>query len=118
MTKCMICGKEITTKKYIENICSSECFEKQYWNQRVKRVNEPTQVVINGYVYQIEREDACGSRGFDGAVHYIKFFNGRIIRTTNLWSNGLIPEEFREKLPNNATWSNYKEYEKYEKKHS
>ena len=49
-------------------------------------------------------EDSDGPfRGFGGAEHFFKFFDGRIVRTTNLWHQGDIPARFRLLLPDNAT---------------
>lgn len=103
--KCEVCGKEIEKSKYYSCcVCSTECFTKAYWLDRIKHKNSKTQVVINGIVYQIEREDAVGMRGFDGSKYTIEFFDGRKVTTTNLWANGRIPDEFRNKLPDNARW--------------
>ena len=115
---CRVCGKEITNKRWYTPICSDKCFTKDFWNQKVARKKDPNQVVINGQVYYIANENAAGERGFGGAVHYIKFFDGREVRTTNLWANGEMPEEYREKLPDNANWMTKEEREKYDKEHS
>lgn len=104
--KCEICGKEIEKSSYIGNVlCSSECFTKNYWLERVKRKDVPTQVVIGGQVFQIASEDSDrGVRGFGGRRFVIEFFDGRKVITTNLWINATIPEEFIEQLPDNARW--------------
>lgn len=104
--KCEVCGKEIEKSSYCEDIvCSSECFTKKYWLDRVNNKDSKTQVVINGFMYQIgEENSSVYSRGFDGARFEIEFFDGRKIITTNLWSNGPIPDEFKEMLPDNAKW--------------
>ena len=111
--KCVICGKEIEKSIYTNDIiCSSKCFTKHYWLERVNNISSPNQVVINGCMYQIDREDACSAfRGFDGEVFFIEFNDGRIVKTTNLWSNGKIPEEFRDRLKDNAHWLTKEEYE-------
>ena len=102
---CEVCGKEIETSKYSSGIiCSDECFHDHYWLERIKRKNCKTQVVIDGSVYQIGDEHTCSMRGFDGRKFVIDFFDGRRVITTNLWSNGPIPENFRKRLPDNAKW--------------
>lgn len=102
--RCEICGKEIDRSYYSNAIlCSSECFHDHYWLERVHNQDSPTQVVINGCVYQIGEEDSMSSfRGFDGARFEIEFYDGRKVVTTNLWSNGEIPEKFRELIKDNA----------------
>lgn len=108
--KCEICGKEIEKSSYAGAIlCSSECFTKYYWKQRVDNKDSKTQVVVNGEMYQIGDEQDKGSRGFFGHQFIIKFFDGRVVITTNLWYNGVIPEEFRKDLPDNAKFIPLKE---------
>lgn len=111
---CRVCGKEVINHRWTIPICSDECFTKDFWNQIVARNNDKHQVVINHKVYYIANENAIGERGFDGATYYIKFFDGRIVKTTNLWANGEMPEEYYELLPDNAKWTTKEEYEAYE----
>src|SRR5687768_2519908 len=61
-------------------------------------------VRVKGRHYTIEDEDKdlFGMRGFDGAEFTIKFHDGRVVKTTNLWAQGVIPERFRGRLPDNA----------------
>jgi hypothetical protein len=54
--------------------------------------------------YTIENEDTEHYRGFAGRRFVIRFHDGRIVETTNLWSNGIIPEHFRDRLLDNACW--------------
>lgn len=111
--KCVICGKEIEKSLYSnDTLCSDECFSKHYWLERVNRQDVKTQVVVNHNVYQIEDENSSSSfRGFYGAPFYIEFFDGRKVRTTNLWANGEIPDEFKDQLPDNAKFITKDEYE-------
>lgn len=110
---CEICGQEITNQRWSINVCSDECFHKHYWLERVNRKNEKTQVVIDGHVYQIGREDSCGDRGFDGRPFAIEFFDARKVVTTNLWANDKVPDEFRDQLPDNAKWGPQEMIEEY-----
>ena len=79
-----------------------------YWLKRIERRNCETQVVIDGTMYQIGREDESGFRGFGGRPFAIEFFDKRKVVTTNLWCNGKIPDEYRNQLPDNAKWGTYK----------
>lgn len=110
--KCVICGKEIERSYYSNAVlCSAECHTKHYWLERVNNINSPDQVIINGCVYQIGREDTISPfRGYDGMLFCIKFFDGRLVKTTNLWLNGDIPEEFRDRLKDNAEFITHDEY--------
>lgn len=42
--------------------------------------------------------------GFGGGEFSIRFFDGRIASTNNLWWQGVIPECFRKLLPDNAVF--------------
>lgn len=99
--KCIICGKEFDYKTYDINVCSTQCFDANYWLDRVKNKDSKTQVVYEGVVYQIDREDQS-EKGYYGQKFEIEFLDGSKVLTTNLWHNGTIPEAFKELLPNNA----------------
>lgn len=104
--KCIVCGKEFYKSEYMspyQNICSSECFSINYWNERILNKNDPCSVIIAHTAYWIGDEDSKSCfRGFGGAKFRIKFFDGRYIETTNLWYNGDIPKKYWSKLPDNA----------------
>lgn len=106
---CKICGKEFSKQRWHEPICSDECFTDNYWLERVNNKASKSQVVINGYMFQIGSGLMGGSKGFDGAKFVILFNDGRKVITDNLWSNGEIPEKFRAQLPDNAKWGNVAE---------
>ena len=102
--KCIICGKEIKESKYTNDIlCSHKCFVKNFWNKIISEKDK--HVIINGVCYTIgEPIPSYHSQfaGFGGRVFYIKYFDGRIVRTNNLWFNGDIPQEYREVLKDEA----------------
>ena len=59
--------------------------------------------IIDGHHYIIEPENSKEPfRGFGGDKFIIHFKDGREVITTNLWYQGEIPEEYKEKFPNNA----------------
>jgi hypothetical protein len=65
----------------------------------------PNVVRANGHHYVIEADGSdnlFGMRGFGGEEFTIRFHDGRVVKTTNLWAQGVIPERFRERLPDNA----------------
>lgn len=63
-------------------------------------------VIIDNYVYTIRPEprsdDDHRFLGMAGRRFDIEFFDGRKITTHNLWAGGLIPERYRDRLPNTA----------------
>ena len=101
--KCKICGADISNSHYKDcGLCNSDrCFSIDYWNERVEQQknNDPNLVVINGVVYQIGDENSRSTfRGYGGRTFEIEFFDGRTVTTTNLWFNGGIPDDFKDKL--------------------
>ena len=107
MMKCSICGKEFDKTGYgskystICSICSSKCFKKAFWHEKVDRKDE--YLIIEGVCYYVGDENDKGSfRGFGGRKFFIRKRNGQLLKTTNLWHQGEVPEEFRDELRNNA----------------
>lgn len=101
---CEICGKEFDGKTYYgeySDCCSGKCFTKKFWNNIVAEKDE--HIVVDGTCYAIAPAPINGFYGFDGRKFKIKMFDtGEVIETNNLWYQGKIPAEYREKLPNNA----------------
>lgn len=106
MKKCIVCGKEIEKSAYMNaDLCGSECFHINFWNEIVDDKDNPNRVRVNGKAYYIGNEkDKSSFRGFGGARFHIKFLDGREVISTNLWHNGEIPEDFRDRLSDNAVF--------------
>lgn len=108
---CPGCGKEGFHTKYMGSEgkrmeVTGECFECAYWELRCEKGEE---LVIDNYVYGIgtepseaQRRSGRGMLGMGGRRFDIEFFDGRKFTTHNLWAGGLIPERYRERLPNTA----------------
>lgn len=104
MKKCVVCGKNIIESKYMGVIvCSSDCFDKNYWNEHIENKNDLNVARINGFHYIIkdENEDVV-FKGSSRRKFTIKFNDGRIVEATNLWQQGAIPDEYRDVLTDNA----------------
>lgn len=100
--RCEVCGKEIERSSYANAVlCSSECYTINFWNEKIALKDHKQVARINGVHYWIEERET-GFKGFDGAKHTIQFNDGRIVETDNLWTQGAIPEKYREALPDNA----------------
>lgn len=105
---CKICGISFDEERYskpYDNICSSKCFDKQFWLEKIKNINDLT--IVDGKCYYIDNENSTSSfRGYNSRHFLIKYIDGinkgKVVSTTNLWYNGEIPKEFRDKLKNNA----------------
>lgn len=110
---CKYCGKA-DAAMYMDKvrdrmIAMSLCFTCNFWEEWVERTeveeDKPNIARINGNHYYIGDENSkSGFRGFGGTPHTIAFNDGREVRTTNLWYQGEVPERFRERLPDNATF--------------
>lgn len=110
--KCKQCGFE-EDANYSPDVRSrllarEVCFECDFWAKRVqmRKDNDPNALVIDGRHYHILTDDPRipkEMRGFGGRMFRIKLLpSGREITTSNLWSQGQIPDLFRPDLPDNA----------------
>ena len=97
---CKICGKE--SKEFSGGCCSMSCFTIDFWNRIVAEKED--HLIINGQCYAVGPENVPYScRGFGGAEFTIEITaKGEVIETNNLWFQGDVPKNFREKLPNTA----------------
>lgn len=107
--KCKICGKleELHYFPEVEKdlIDRGLCFKCGFWDNLIKTKDNPESVRINGTQYHIGREEYNHPeefRGYGAEKFYIKFNDGRKVTTTNLWCNGIIPNNFRSILTDNA----------------
>ena len=109
--KCKICGKTEESSHWIngkEMLEKEHCFECNYWlslhEDDITNRKDHKYVITNGVHYVIEPEDSTDFfRGFGGAKVKIKFFDGTEVLSTNLWYQGVIPERFRDIMPDNGT---------------
>ena len=88
------------------------CFHCLYWLERIPRVKLRSQIVINGHMYQ-DKGDKPNARegrtvaylGFGGRRFTWRMLDtGEVVTSNDLWSNGKIPDRFREHFPDNAEW--------------
>jgi hypothetical protein len=114
---CSICGKEIKTSygpKMNEQMLSRKmCFHCNYWQDRVERIGSPTQIIIDGYIYQNAGDKPGAIEGRDVAFmgHGGHRFTWRMLETgeiqtsNDMWFNGKpYHPHFQELLPDNAEW--------------
>ena len=87
-----VCGKNFDTSPLdSKSICSDECYHKHFWTEAL----DNKAIIVNGECYHVGPENSSTVlRGFGGRKFIIQLKNGRKITTTNLWSQGKIPEEF------------------------
>lgn len=113
--KCKICGSLEDPDQYIpkvyktlhENHICMSCF---HWNEQLlldREVRgEHEWAVIGGVHYVIRPDDSNAYfKGHGGSEFKIRFFDGTEIITHNLWCQGVIPDTWKDKFPNNATFT-------------
>ena len=111
--KCGICGKEMINRNFKNaNVCSDECFIESLWIDRLELIEkykntnkEHDFVVVKGNLFFIENEKS-DIIGYYGREFIILFHDDTYIKTKNLWYSGKIPDEFLERLPDNAIFLN------------
>jgi len=107
---CWSCGA-LTCERSMSNradlVKTGLCFYCMVWFENVaKTMAKPERyVVAGGRLYAIGEEkpgtpDHC--KGFGGRRHEIVFNDGRRVVSTNLWSMGEVPPEFRSRFSDNA----------------
>src|SRR5690606_34918255 len=99
---CRCCGSVFGTNYYEIGVELREkglCFTCNFWTTVVEEVNKSDKhVIVDGIKYTVgpQKIPKYGFRGHGGALFIIKLLNSdRIIKTTNLWCQGEIPERFR-----------------------
>jgi len=107
---CVECGQVFGTHYYepvkqrlLENNICHTC---DFWRSKLEIRNNPSSVRIKGthYIIAPDNPNRNAFRGFGGAEFNIRFNDGRLVTTHNLWCQGDIPKRFRERLPDNATF--------------
>jgi len=108
--ECAHCGK---ADPQYGGYCRA-CVGHATWMHAIQHAWDPSQVRIDGYMYDIRAElppipsvpEPTGGKGFGGRRFIIRFHDGRVVETRNLWMIGIIPDEYREALPDNAVFEN------------
>lgn len=78
-----------------------------FWLEICKKYQTDTnQLIIDSKAYYIGDENTSNvMRGFDGQLFFIKIttdYSEQIIKTTNLWYQGELPEAWKKLMPDNA----------------
>lgn len=81
------------------------CHTCNFWHEKIAMKDDTRTARIEGTHYRVGDEGVRGLfQGFGGAKFVIKFNDGREVTTTNLWAQGKIPQRFKDRLPDNATF--------------
>ena len=100
---CQFCKEQEATK---EVHFGDYCFDCWFWLKKLhlKPEDKIRQAIIGGNHWMIGYEGPSIFRGMGGRRYIILFNDGRLVETTNLWHQGLIPTEFRTLLLDNAVF--------------
>jgi hypothetical protein len=82
------------------------CHTCLFWRKRLAE-HGPHVAIVNGERFSISPDKPRGYQGFighGGAEFRIRFHDGREVVTRNLWAQGRVPDHFRDRLPDNATF--------------
>lgn len=114
---CKCCGK-IFRANYVEErkermLQKHYCFNCDFWDEANKSKGNK-RIIINGQ----KNSDGGwvgknyeGFKGHGGHVFYIEWLeSGEVFKTNNLWHQGEIPPEFKDKMPDNAKFITEEEY--------
>jgi hypothetical protein len=79
-------------------------YQNKFWTEQLQ--DRTNAIVINGNHYRFGSSNVkSNANGFGGVNFRIRLHDtGEIIETCDLWHQGEIPAEFRQLLPNNASW--------------
>lgn len=101
---CVECGAPdgARTTNREQLLADSVCFGCGYWRTLAET---PGVVTADWHRYEIgdDRPGLSGSsRGFGGRRFVVRFDDGRVVETSNLWTQGIVPEWFRDRVTPNA----------------
>ena len=105
---CRECGAIDNPENWLggEKIAASGlCFRCKHWDDLLQRKDDPDVVRAQHRHYVLGSAQTPGRwNGFGGHRFKIRFNDGREIETVDLWSQGVIPTHFRERMPDNAVF--------------
>ena len=106
---CVECGdplndhwiEDVKARVLSEQTCHGCLHWRDLWEGRAN----PNHLVVDGRHYVIGPVRPPGYRGFlgfGGRRFHIRFHDGREVVTHNLWTQGVVPREWRDRLPDTA----------------
>lgn len=78
------------------------CFDCAFWMRKKDWANDLRWVRIEGQSYYIENDTEYGFKGFGGVEFIVEKEDGERVVTHNLWTQGPMPQWFRDQFPDNA----------------
>lgn len=103
--RCRECGKPVEDHFVTSEQLKADrlCFSCDFWMEKVRwaEAGDPKAVRIDGQHFYMS-DPTGGMRGYGGREFVFEFFDGRVVSWKNVWHQGVIPEHFRDRLPDNA----------------
>lgn len=108
--RCRECRKPLTFhwgEKVEKQMRAAElCYACLDWTEMAAEKG-PHVVYADGIRYKIAPDQPKGYQGFlghGGAEFRIRFHDGRVVVSHNLWTQGHVPDHFKARLPDNAVF--------------
>ena len=101
----MICSQcHLVTDRFVKDSLCPDC---SFWNEKLKVLETPEKervAIYKGVWYEIRfigfRDAPSEDLGHGGTKFEIAFKDGRLIETNDLWQVGVLPNYFKNLLPN------------------
>lgn len=103
---CKICGHEYDPSGLFEELRErllnvNVCYHCDFWMEKVQMRNRDDVARINGYHFLVG-DLRSKVKGMSGAKITIRYADGRVVHTDNLWGQGTVPSRFKIVLFDNA----------------
>lgn len=109
MLECKICSKKIElcyiAERNAQLVTHQMCFKCNFWRNLHENRDDASVVVSENNMikhYHIGLASVRRMRGFGGQKFCIRFFDGRMVSTKNLWHQGTVPVIWYDKFQPNA----------------
>ena len=96
--RCRVYAEPEVEERLVRESCCHSC---DFWRQYEAMKDDPMVVRVDGQHYYIGKP-FLWFKGFDGQRFVIEFLDGRRAISDCLWTQGVIPPHFRERMPDNA----------------
>lgn len=118
---CVVCGKDYTNEDFL-GMKENYCFSCSFWQEQLELdngfrknpENKKVVIVVDGFHYVADIDENNKKdffKGFGGCDHFVEFLDGKVQSFNNVWFQGKIPENFRDKMPDNARFLSLEEYQ-------
>lgn len=120
-SKCLICGKEYSLEEYRPESAISKimdidnlCFNCAFWKEKFI-LSDGNTIVSDNTRYRcslVDIKESKGTLAYDGGDFYFQMLNDPkdVRHYNNCWCQGVVPDNWKDKIPNNAKQISKQEY--------